>query len=211
MKTFSILDYGSGNLLSLQRAFAELGVKTGIIQRHGQIKKTDILILPGDGAFASGMKGIRKRHLTRSIKNHYRKGKPILGICLGMQILFTKGYEFGACKGLDIIAGKVVRFPEFKNKNVKVPHIGWNNLTANNINNKITILPKDDINLNVYFVHSYVCLPDDKKVILAQTEYGGYQFPSLVRKGNVFGCQFHPEKSGKDGMMILKKFVLMYS
>jgi glutamine amidotransferase len=211
MKIFSIVDYGLGNLLSLKRAFGVFGIQANYIDKPEQVKKTDVLILPGDGAFKAGMEGIKKRHLTRAIKDHFRKGKPILGICLGMQILFTKGYEFGACNGLDIIKGKVVRFPEFKDKSTKIPQIGWNLLIYKNGNNGRTILAKTSKNLNVYFVHSYICLPENRKVVLAETEYGGYQFPSIVGQENVFGCQFHPEKSGKDGIQIIQKFISLHN
>ena len=203
MKKFGILDYGLSNLLSLERALRLFGVNPVYVNKSEDIKKIDVLIIPGDGAFKSGMEGIRKRKLTRSIKDHFRKNKPILGICLGMQILFTKGYEFGACEGLNIIKGKVIKFPQLNN--IKIPHIGWNELKVKKVSNLL-----GENQSIVYFVHSYICFPEDKKIVLATTKHDEVEFNSVIGFGNVFGCQFHPEKSGDDGMKILKKFVTMY-
>lgn len=206
MKKFGILDYGLSNLLSLERGLRLIGANPIYVDNVIDVKKIDVLIIPGDGAFKAGMQGIRTRHLTRAIKDHFRKGKPILGICLGMQLLFTKGYEFGACEGLNIIPGKVVKFPTLPVKNIKVPHIGWNELK---VIKPSRLLGKKQ--LLAYFVHSYICLPNDKRMILATTTHDGFEFNSVINFGHVYGCQFHPEKSGNDGMMILKNFVTMYS
>lgn len=198
MKKYSIIDYGLGNLASLKRAFEKLGINSEIISSTDKIKTSDVLILPGDGAFKVGMEQIRQRKLTRSIKSHFKNKKPILGICLGMQLFFSKGYEFGACRGLDLLKGKVVKFPEFRNQSVKIPHIGWN---------YVDFPQNRDKRKTVYFVHSYICQPENKKIISGVTDYAGFKFPSIVKYANIYGCQFHPEKSGHDGLSILKDFI----
>ena len=206
-KKIGIVDYGVGNLYSLRKALREFIDDVVIVENTEEINRLDALVLPGVGSFEAGIEGIKARGLEGEIKKFAEKGKPILGICLGAQLLLSKGYEFGEFRGLDIISGKVVKFPGLK-MGIKIPHIGWNKITLSN-----STKPEGDI-LNsigkdpyVYFVHSYILEPIDKKAILTTTIYGGYQFCSTVQKGNVYGFQFHPEKSGQVGLRIIKNFV----
>jgi len=202
-----IVDYGVGNLHSVKRAFEHFKVSARVSSDISAIKSADAIILPGVGSFESGMRGLEQCSLIDPIKKISESKKPILGICLGAQLLLNKGLEFGEHKGLGIISGDVVKFPKFKD-NEKVPHVGWNKIYPPNINLwNNTILKNIKNNSKVYFVHSFVLQPKRKDDILALSEYGGYEFCSAVKKGNIIGCQFHPEKSGKIGLDIIKSFI----
>ena len=203
----AIVDYGVGNLYSIQKAFGRLMAEVVITEEAKDIISADALILPGVGSFEAGIKGLRVRNLEDVIKRFAESGKPVLGICLGAQLLLSKGHEFGEFSGLGIIPGQVVKFPKLIVK-TKIPHIGWNKLLFKTQKHKDNPLFKSmDKKGEVYFVHSYILEPDDKKVVLTTTEYGGHRFCSAIKKGNVYGCQFHPEKSGPVGLKIIENFI----
>lgn len=202
----AIVDYGVGNLRSLSRALEYHGASVLITEEPKDIEESDALVLPGDGAFAAGMDGLEVRKLKKVIVDFAKSGKPVLGICLGAQILLSDGYEFGHHKGLNLIAGKVVRFPKLKRKE-KIPQIGWNAINVGKRDWKNTILAGIKLKANVYFVHSYIIEPENKKNIVATTSYGGVDFCSVIGSDNIWGCQFHPEKSGDVGLAIIKNFL----
>lgn len=192
-----IIDYGVGNLASVKNALDKLGAK-GVISNNPEIiKKAKALILPGVGAAGQGMKNLKKLGLNKIIVEEIKKGKPFLGICLGMQLLFEKSEE-GNVKCLGILKGSVKKFKKMK----KIPQIGWNQLK---VTKKIKFLEGIDDNY-FYYVNSYYCLPKDKEVTVGTTSYGE-EFVGVVAKDNVFGVQFHPEKSGPVGFGLLENFV----
>ena len=192
-----IIDYGAGNLFSVKNALDFLGVQSKISSNIQDIKNADKLILPGVGAFPDAMEMLKDKGLIDIIKAEAYE-KPLLGICLGMQILFEKGIEFQETKGLGLIDGIVDSVVAPK---MKIPHIGWNNLKIENECRLSQGIKEDDM---VYFVHSYKAVTPKENVSL-YTEYGQF-IPGLVFKDNVYGCQFHPEKSGEVGLTILKNF-----
>lgn len=192
-----IIDYGAGNLFSVQNALNFLGYENIISNKKADIEQADRLILPGVGAFADAMSMLTKTGLVETIKQQ-AKIKPLLGICLGMQMLFEKGYEFGETDGLGLIKGSVKLM---KPKNLLIPHIGWNKLEKNAECGLSKAIGEDDY---VYFVHSYGAVCDSQNVA-AYCDYGN-KVPALVFNGNVYGAQFHPEKSGEVGLGILKAF-----
>jgi len=203
----AIVDYGVGNLYSLIRAFEFFGVKTIITEDTKELKEADAIILPGVGSFEAGMRGLKIRGLIETIKKIAENNKPILGICLGAQLMLSEGHEFGIFKGLDIIKGRVVHFPILDN-NEKVPHIGWNTIFSKKEscwdNSILRAFDKED---RLYFVHSYILEPESKENVFALTEYGGQTFCSVIKKRNIYGCQFHPEKSGEVGLKLIKNFI----
>lgn len=208
LNTPTVVDYGLGNLYSIERAIRYIGSNTVIADHPESIVKAGCLILPGVGAFGEGMKNIERKGLKEPILSFVASGRPFLGICLGMQLLMDISEELGLHQGLGLIKGDVVRFLNLK---YKIPHVGWNNLrrvdSGMGWNN--TILDGIDNKDSVYFVHSYIAVPDDKRHSLAVTTYGGYSFCSVVNKGNIYGCQFHPEKSGVVGLKILRNFLTL--
>ena len=194
----TIIDYGAGNLFSVQNALNYLGVENRISSRAEDIISTDKLILPGVGAFPDAMKMLDEAGLTDVIKEQ-AKLKPLMGICLGMQMLFDKSYEFGETAGLGLIPGTVeLMHPA---DDLVIPHIGWNALEKNEPCALLDGVNEGDY---VYFVHSFAAVTDSKNVA-AYCDYG-MKVPALVTSGKVYGCQFHPEKSGKTGLTILKNF-----
>lgn len=202
----SIVDYGVGNLRSLIRAFEHFGANVQITEDASVVAGSDAIVLPGDGAFKAGMDGLRVRNLAGAVLDFAKMGKPILGICLGAQILLSLGYEFGQYKGLGLIPGKVSKFP--KNVKEKIPQIGWNEiypLSEKTWSN--TIFGGIKPGSHVYFIHSYIIEPEKKADVLALTKYGDSQFCSAVRQGKIYGCQFHPEKSGWVGLTIINNFI----
>lgn len=196
----AIVDYGVGNLFSLLSSFGAIGEEAVVTSDPAEIEKADRIILPGVGAFADAMEKLRASGLDASLRRAAEKGTPILGICLGMQLLFEKSYEYGEHEGLGFIEGQVRPIPV--TEGLKLPHMGWNALAFGEKKHALfRYLEEGD---HVYFVHSYAAVGCDPYVI-ARTEYGG-AVTAAVAKGNVLGCQFHPEKSGALGLRILKAF-----
>lgn len=192
-----IIDYGAGNLFSVQNALNHLKIENCIVKEKEEICSVDALILPGVGAFPDAMRMLKQKNLDQVICGEAKK-KPLLGICLGMQLLFESGCEFEETEGLGLIPGKVVKID---GKGLKIPHMGWNELTVLNPCSIIEEMPKDAY---VYFVHSFRAETEDEN-ISCYTVYGE-RIPALVHRGLVFGAQFHPEKSGETGLKMLKNF-----
>lgn len=193
-----IIDYGRGNLRSVKNAMDKIGLKTEISKDIEVIKNADSLIIPGVGAFADAMESLKNGGYITVIRQFAKSKKPILGICLGMQILYEKGLEFGEYEGLGLLEGTV----EYLNIDLKVPHMGWNNLEFENENDPI--LKYISKNEYVYFVHSYYAKSKGSEII-AFSEYEK-KIPAIVRRKNIYGIQFHPEKSGKTGEKILRAY-----
>ena len=198
----AIIDYGMGNIHSVQKALQLFGAEIVITNKAKDIRSADKVVLPGVGAFDDAMLELKKRGLIPPIKELVKNKKPLLGICLGMQLLFESSEEANESKGLGIFKGKVRKFEE-KNK-LKVPHIGWNQL--NRISEKCLLLKNIAAGSYVYFCHSYYPDPEDKQAIAATCGYGK-EFAAIAWKNNVYGVQFHPEKSQEIGLKILKNFV----
>ena len=200
----AIIDYGVGNLFSLVSSFKAIGVDTVITGDIETIKKADKLILPGVGAFGDAIKKLRETSLDKVLIEQAQNGKPVMGICLGMQMLFEKSYEYGEHEGLGLLKGEVVPMENRLPENLKIPHIGWNALIFKKENPLFKYINNGDC---VYFVHSYYAEGCDDS-LLATAEYGK-ELTAAVAKGNIYGCQFHPEKSGNVGLNILKAFCEM--
>jgi len=207
----AIIDYGMGNLRSVHKAFAAVGHEAVVTRDSSIIENASHLVLPGVGAFADCMANLEQYGLIDPIRKGIASGKPFLGICLGLQLLFTESEEFGIHKGLNIVPGKVRRF-QFESalgasglstpNAFKVPHMGWNELMVKRAAPPLQNLP---IGTQVYFVHSYYIEPSDPSIIATMTEYG-HSFVSSIWRDNIFACQFHPEKSQTLGLQIVKKF-----
>ena len=194
----AIIDYGAGNIFSVKNALDYLGLESALVKDEKSVREADAVILPGVGAFPAAMEMLEKSGLIGTIKEEAAK-KPFLGICLGMQLIFSKGYEFEECDGLGLIPGDVRKIDA---PDLIIPHMGWNKLEKQNDCPLLENIGDDEY---VYFVHSYKAQCDDK-YIAAWSEYGG-KVPALVYDGkNVFGAQFHPEKSGETGLKILRSF-----
>jgi glutamine amidotransferase len=217
----AVIDYGMGNLRSVSKALESVGAKTIVIDNPNEIISADAVVLPGVGAFYRGMENLKEKNLLPAIYRAVQDNKPFLGICLGLQLLFTESEEHGISKGLDIIKGKVKKFstgvnPALARKSwVKIPHMGWNQVKLK-IKNQKSKMENEKVKTNVfngipdgsyfYFDHSYYVEPEDKNTIAATTDYG-IDFVSAVNKDNIWGVQFHPEKSSDLGLKILKNFV----
>ena len=197
----AIVDYGVGNLFSLKSSLAAIGAEVAVTKDAALLRSAHKLILPGVGAFEDAARKLRECGLDTVIKEEAARGKPILGICLGMQLLFEKSYEFGEHRGLGLIPGSVVPMAGFIPDQLKIPHIGWNALRMKKSSPLFRFISEGDC---VYFVHSYFAAHCDDYVI-ADTEYGQW-LTAAVQNSNVFGCQFHPEKSGSAGLNILRAF-----
>ena len=196
----TILDYSVNNLRSVQKAFEHLGYKTHVTSNPDEVARADKLVLPGVGAFGHAMKNLRERELVEPVLEAVTSGKTIMGVCLGMQLLFDWSEELGLCAGLGIMAGKVVKFPDLPD--LKVPHMGWSRLDFPRPSRLFDGLENGDM---TYFVHSYHCVPEDPSVIVARGHHG-LDFVAGVERGNVMGAQFHPEKSSAVGLQILDNF-----
>lgn len=198
-----VVDYNMGNLRSVYNAFEKIGKKVDIVTKANKLKKYDKIILPGVGAFGDAMKSLEATGMREAVVDFSASNKPLLGICLGMQLLFEKSYEFGETKGLDLIPGVVVEFDSSKfETRLKVPHMGWNEIF---IQKQSPLLKGLSDETYLYFVHSFHATCEDKYII-GKTTYG-YDFPSIVQKDNIFGFQPHPEKSHDNGLKILKNFI----
>ena len=200
----AIIDYGVGNIFSLYSSFKRIGAEAVLTDDPAKIRDADKLILPGVGAFADAAEKLRQPGLADLVIEETAKGKPLLGLCLGMQMLLTKSYEYGEHEGLGLIPGNVVSMEPVVPAGYKVPHIGWNELRFPEDKPKSPIFRNTEEGDFVYFVHTYYATDCDASVI-ARTEYGA-PLTAAVAKDNVFGLQFHPEKSGKVGLGILKAF-----
>lgn len=197
----AVIDYGVGNLFSLASSLNMIGAESIITSDPNEIKKADKIILPGVGAFADAIKKLREKGLDRVLLDEARRGKQIMGICLGMQLLFEKSYEYGEHEGLGLLKGSVVSMNGVIPSELKIPHIGWNSLHVKAEHPIFKYIKENDY---VYFVHSYFAT-DCEESLLATTEYGE-DLTAAVALGNVTGCQFHPEKSGDIGLSILRAF-----
>ena len=200
-----MVDYGVGNTRSIKNAFSSFGVDVQLTKRHDEILNADGLILPGVGAYSHGMSNLHEYGLVETLRTYAELDKPLLGICLGMQLLMDESEEFGLTKGLGIIPGKVIKlgFEE----TVKLPHVSWTSINTKNICWDNTILSGMDSGEDAYFVHSYVAVPDNDMDILSVSNYGSTEFCSTINKGKVFGCQYHPEKSSFMGLKIINNFI----
>ncbi len=208
MKQVSIIDYGIGNILSVRRAFENQCVKVKYVVSEEGIDQSEYLVLPGVGAFKNGMKELEDRNLINAIQRYCQENRPFLGICLGMQMMLDESEEFGKTSGLGIIPGKVVRMKDKDMDGIyqKVPQVGWNRLKMQK-NTDGTILDGIMEGTEMYFVHSYTAVPAENKYRLADVDYGGWRISAVIQKGNCYGTQFHPEKSGKRGLEIINNFI----
>ena len=200
VEMIAIVDYGMGNLRSVQKAFERLGVDARICDRASDLASVEKVVLPGVGAFRDAIAELRRKEMVAPILEHLSADKPFLGICLGLQLLFDVSYEEGEWEGLAVIPGQVVRFSE--ETDLKIPHMGWNCVDRVREHPLLAGIPNDAY---FYFVHSYYVAPTDESVIAGRTNYGT-DFVSCVSRGNLFATQFHPEKSQHVGLKLLKNF-----
>lgn len=196
-----IIDYGVGNLFSLRSSLRAIGIDADYTGNPAEIRKADKLILPGVGAFRDAREALRSTGLDRVVQEEAGKGKPLMGICLGMQMLFDRSYEYGEYEGLGLIPGEIVPMEGRIPKNLPIPHIGWNELMLKQPSSLMKNTANEDY---VYFVHSYYA-ETPAEYVIATTDYG-VEMTAAVQKDNVYGCQFHPEKSSEVGLSILKAF-----
>lgn len=202
-----IIDYGLGNLLSVKKAFENIGAEVEVTDNLKRIVDADRLVLPGVGAFPNAMIEINNRGLVEALKNYLVKQRPLLGICLGMQLLLDESEEFTLTKGLGLIPGRVVMIPVAGD--LKIPHVGWASLNVNNNLDFSNTFINEGLNPDsyMYFVHSFMCVPTMHENLIATYSYGENEIPAIIGKDNIFGCQFHPEKSGRDGLLLLKSYL----
>jgi imidazole glycerol-phosphate synthase subunit HisH len=209
-----IVDYGMGNLRSVQKAFERLGVEAVVCERAADLDGAEKLVVPGVGAFRDAIGELRRREMVGPVCEHIAAGRPFLGICLGLQLLFDVSYEDGEWEGLGIVPGKVVRFED--RAGLKVPHMGWNRVEWDGLAIRPTgeggrpkllegIAPEEAW---FYFVHSYYVVPADESVVAARTEHG-VRFVSMIARDNLFATQFHPEKSQRTGLKLLSNFAAL--
>ena len=202
-----IVDYKLGNIRSVISAFEKFGVNATLSSDKNKILNSDGLVLPGVGAFPQAMQNLESYFLKEVICNYANLNKPLLGICLGMQLLFSQSEEFEITKGLGLIDGEVIKIP-IKNPSLgKLPQVGFNSITRNLMNWKGTILEGIENSSDLYFVHGFAAKPKDQKEILSTTTYAEFNFCSTVKKGNIYGCQFHPEKSAEQGLKVIENFI----
>lgn len=199
----AIIDYDAGNIKSVEKAIAFLGEESIVTRDSEQILRADKVILPGVGAFGDAMKKLREYNLVDTIHKAVDKGRPFLGICLGLQLMFESSEESEGVEGLGLLKGRIVKFPE--NKGYKIPQIGWNSLEIKPESGLFAGVPNQSY---VYFVHSYYLEAEDVNVVAATSEYAAHVH-AAVEKDNIFGCQFHPEKSSETGLKILSNFIAL--
>ncbi|HTL48481.1 MAG TPA: imidazole glycerol phosphate synthase subunit HisH [Verrucomicrobiae bacterium] len=197
----AIVDYGMGNLRSVSKALEHLGAKVSVTSSPRDILKADKVVLPGVGAFGDAVEGLKTNALLDPLREYIKLGKPFLGICLGLQLLFHESEESPSITGLDVYSGKV---QGFRSRGVKVPHMGWNQIHKNTDHPLLRNIPDESY---FYFVHSFYAAPQDASVTAATCEYGQEKFAVAVGKDHVFATQFHPEKSQKAGLNLLQNFV----
>jgi glutamine amidotransferase len=202
MPNIAIIDYGMGNLRSVQKGFARVGVAAQITRDAASIERAPAVVLPGVGAFGACMDNLRAYGLVGTVRRVIERGTPFLGICLGLQLLFEESEEFGPVQGLGILRGRCVRFRERGDPDFRIPHMGWNQIRKRQDS---PALAGVDDGAFVYFVHSYCVEPRDPGLIATVTDYGG-DFVSSIARDNLFACQFHPEKSQRIGLRILRNF-----
>ncbi|MFG0333952.1 MAG: imidazole glycerol phosphate synthase subunit HisH [Maioricimonas sp. JB049] len=196
-----IIDYGMGNLRSVQKAFESLGIDAHICSSPRALRDAEKIVLPGVGAFRDAIHELHRQGFVEPLREHAAQDRPFLGICLGLQLLFDVSYEDGEYEGLGIIPGKVVRFES--QPGLKIPHMGWNQLEVAHPNPVLNGIAPDS---HVYFVHSYHVVPEDENVVATRTSNGDQSFVSMVARGNLYATQFHPEKSQKVGLQMLRAF-----
>ena len=203
----TVVDYGRGNLFSLARALEHIGAAANVTADPGAVVAAERLILPGVGAFGDGMVNLRARGLVEPLKRYAATGRPLLGICLGMQLLLEESDEFGRHEGLGLVPGRVTRFADSSDRRWKVPRIGWSRLargTSGWSGSALASMPEGE---QMYFVHSYFASPAKPEHRLALTPYAGIEFCSALKAGPIQGFQFHPEKSGEKGLCLLKEWL----
>lgn len=213
-KLIVILDYQLGNLFSVKQACERVGLNAIVSSQKDDIIRADAVILPGVGAFKEAMTNMHKLDLVEPLKNFVDLAKPLFGVCLGQQLLFTESEEFGNSRGLDIIPGLIRKFPSYEGSNnlIKVPQIGWNHIYKKSIPWESSPLADMKENSYVYFVHSYYVVPSDTQNILALTNYCGIEYCSaVIKKPNIFAAQFHPEKSGELGIGVYERWAKLYN
>lgn len=203
-----LIDYGVGNLLSVQRGLEHCGAEVVLTADPDLVLKAERVVLPGVGAFGNAMQALNERNLVGPLQQIARQGTPLLGICLGMQLLLDESEEFGLTRGLGIVPGRVQAIPKHTTANVpqKIPHIGWNALVSAQNPWQDTLLADTGEGDSAYFVHSYMAVTDDSSHRLADCVYGGHRISAVIAKDRTTGCQFHPEKSGEVGLTILRRF-----
>ncbi len=210
-RVVTVIDYGMGNLLSVANAFNWCGAEVRVSDRREHIADADLLVLPGVGAFANAMEQLRISGLDEAIKEYARKERPFLGICLGMQMMLAESNEFGLHKGLGLIEGTVEPIPheDAEGNAHKIPHIGWAEISSSVEGDSWagTILDRTPQGTPFYFVHSFTAFPHSQHNRLADTWYNGCQVSAVIQKGSLYGCQFHPEKSGEKGLELIKTFL----
>lgn len=198
MAGVAIIDYGIGNLRSVEKAFTSQGIPAVVSSDPGLLREAEKLVLPGVGAFAACLRGVSSRGFDQLVCDAASEGKPIIGLCVGLQMLFEEGHEFGVHRGLGLLPGRVVRFAE----DLRVPHVGWNQVALKGHHPIFSELPDQSF---FYFVHSYYVDATEPGVVLGETDYG-ITYPSICGRGNLVGVQFHPEKSQSTGLQLLKNF-----
>lgn len=196
--SIAIIDYGVGNLRSVEKAFTSQGIEAIVTSDEKVLREADKLVLPGVGAFRACMDGLRAHGFDELVIDAAKAGKPIIGLCVGLQMMFEEGHEFGVHKGLGLMSGRVVKFPE----KLRVPHIGWNQVKFKQDHPVFSDLPSETF---FYFVHSFYVETQDKTCVLGETDYG-MRYASICGRDNIVGVQFHPEKSQTAGLKLLKNF-----
>lgn len=206
-----VIDYGIGNLLSVTRALSQVGAEPVLSNSPNEVANANRLILPGVGAFGDGVAGLAAAGLVEAVQRYAERGRPFLGICLGMQMMLDTSMEFGSHTGLGLIAGTVVSVPTEASDGTphKIPHIGWNRLVPAGSGWGGTILDNMPGVPNAYFVHSFMADPSDPAHRLADCDYDGQRVSAVIRRDHLYGCQFHPEKSGHVGLKILENFTAL--
>jgi glutamine amidotransferase len=210
-RVVTVIDYGMGNLLSVANAFNWCGAEVRVSDRREHIVDADLLVLPGVGAFAKAMEQLRETGLDEAIQEYAKKERPFLGICLGMQMMLAESKEFGQHEGLGLIDGTVEPIPhtDTDGNPHKIPHIGWAEISRCEGGDSWegTLLEQTAQGTPFYFVHSFTAFPESQQNRLADTAYNGRQVSAVIRKGSLYGCQFHPEKSGEKGLELIKTFL----